>query len=157
MITPIVVMDGLWFCIRKSMFDEICFDSLNYSGFHYYDIDISMQIILSGFKIVALPDIDIYHCSSGQINTQWLRNAFVFSNKYNKNLPVFTRSISESESLLIEKQALYSSLKLIFKFKEFKLIRSWFIFASNLIETNYYYAIVEVLKYHFLNKKIIEN
>ena len=48
---------GVWFCIRKKLFEHVKFDDKNYSGFHFYDIDISMQIQAQGFQIFSVFDI----------------------------------------------------------------------------------------------------
>ncbi|NLE01778.1 MAG: glycosyltransferase, partial [Fibrobacter sp.] len=40
----VVVVDGLFFSIRKSLFSSISFDEKTFDGFHFYDLDICMQI-----------------------------------------------------------------------------------------------------------------
>ncbi|RZM04425.1 MAG: hypothetical protein EOO88_56000, partial [Pedobacter sp.] len=39
----VVALDGVWFCIRKELFDKIRFDDKTYNGFHLYDVDIIKQ------------------------------------------------------------------------------------------------------------------
>jgi hypothetical protein len=51
---PVVAIDGLWFCIKKEIFNYISFDEDRFKGFHYYDIDISLQIKDLGFDILSL-------------------------------------------------------------------------------------------------------
>ena len=42
--TRVTILDGLWFCVKKEMFDSVCFDDHYYDGFHFYDLDLSMRI-----------------------------------------------------------------------------------------------------------------
>ena len=49
----------------------ICFDEKSYSGFHFYDFDISMQIFMSGFKSYFIPGILIEHLSLCVTNIEW--------------------------------------------------------------------------------------
>ena len=37
-----VVLDGVWICIRKSLFEKIQFDTKSLQGYHFYDIDICL-------------------------------------------------------------------------------------------------------------------
>lgn len=83
----VLLLDGVWFCIRKSLFDRISFDSKNFKGFHFYDVDISMQIIQSGYKLFAITDILIRHFGKGDINLNWCNNAMVFNKKWQASLP----------------------------------------------------------------------
>ena len=84
----VVALDGVWFCIRKSLFHSINFDEVNYKGFHFYDIDISMQINNLGYKLYSVFDILIQHFSHGNMNRNWIESAMVFKRKWNNKLPV---------------------------------------------------------------------
>jgi hypothetical protein len=59
----VVALDGLFFCIRKSLFKTISFDEITYHGFHFYDLDISMQVRSVGFKIGVIYDVLLEHIS----------------------------------------------------------------------------------------------
>ena len=39
-----VAVDGLFFAMRKSLFDTIRFDKDTFDRFHFYDLDICMQV-----------------------------------------------------------------------------------------------------------------
>ena len=85
----VVSIDGVWMAIRKQLFAEISFDQTNYSGFHFYDMDISMQIIAAGYKIMII-DIEIEHLSEGNVNASFYKNCIVFHKKWDYLLPVFS-------------------------------------------------------------------
>jgi GT2 family glycosyltransferase len=98
---PVVVLDGLWFCVRKSLFSMIRFDDTTFSGFHYYDMDISLQIQQNGYKLLNVYDISIQH-SSGKLDTIWLNNALILQTKWENNLPIFSEKLPYFKEVTIE-------------------------------------------------------
>ena len=98
---PVVVLDGLWFCVRKSLFNMIRFDDTTFNGFHYYDIDISLQIHQQGYDILNVYDIAIKH-SSGKLDEIWLKNAILLQEKWQKSLPLSITKISYLKEVTIE-------------------------------------------------------
>jgi GT2 family glycosyltransferase len=98
---PVVVLDGLWFCVRKSLFSMIRFDDTTFSGFHYYDMDISLQIQQKGYKLLSVYDISIQH-SSGKLDTIWLNNALLLQKKWENNLPIFSEKLPYFKEVTIE-------------------------------------------------------
>lgn len=98
---PVVAVDGLWFCIPKSLFKQIRFDDIVFTGFHYYDIDICLQIRKLGLTILSVYDITISH-SSGTLDPVWLKNALLFQKKWNKLLPHCTEILPYSLKVRIE-------------------------------------------------------
>ena len=121
----IIAFDGMWFCIRKSLFDILKFDEKTFNGFHFYDLDIAMQTHIAEFKIQAIPNILIEHTSLGNINKEWLKNALLFYTKWHTHLPV--SFINEDQIVLdkLEDVAIISFLRTIQNEKEYKLIISW--------------------------------
>jgi len=98
---PVVVLDGLWFCVRKSLFNTIRFDDTTFSGFHYYDMDISLQIQQNGYELLSVYDISIQH-SSGKLDTIWLNNALLLQKKWENNLPIFSEKLPYFKEVTIE-------------------------------------------------------
>ena len=85
----VVSVDGLWFCIPKSLFDRsIAFDEKKYAGFHCYDIDICFQVRNAGYEVVVIPDILIEHQSMGNIDEKWEKDLIQFYFKWYDKLPV---------------------------------------------------------------------
>ncbi len=84
----VVALDGVWFCIRKSLFTQIRFDEENYQGFHFYDIDTTLQVYHLGYKLLCINDVLIHHQSIGVLNKQWLHYLFVFRKKWLNKLPI---------------------------------------------------------------------
>jgi GT2 family glycosyltransferase len=98
---PVVVLDGVWFCVRKSLFIKIRFDDTTYNGFHYYDMDFSLQIQQTGYKLLSVYDISIQH-SSGKLDTIWLNNAILLQKKWENNLPIFSEKLPYFKEVTIE-------------------------------------------------------
>lgn len=70
--------------MRKSVFDKIRFDEINYKGFHFYDLDISLQVYMLGLKSLCVYDILIEHISNSKLDNEWLTNARIFFHKMEK-------------------------------------------------------------------------
>ena len=83
----VITLDGVWFCLKKELFTKIRFDDINFKGFHFYDIDISLQIHQLGYKLYCVFDILIAHFSKGDMNKNWIENAFILKNKWEQVLP----------------------------------------------------------------------
>ena len=84
----VAAIDGLWFCIPKSLFSDISFDEYTFKGFHLYDVDNSMQVIQQGRKIMICDDISIEHKSLGVFSMVFYDNLLKFIKKWERKLPV---------------------------------------------------------------------
>lgn len=84
--TEVVAVDGLFFAIRRSLFETIKFDDQTFDGFHLYDLDICMQIRHT-HRLMVTKDILLKHQSGGSFNDQWQTYALRFLNKYKDELP----------------------------------------------------------------------
>ena len=84
--TEVIIIDGLWFCIRKSLFAKISFDEKTFTGFHLYDADISMQVHQYAKNFVVF-DILIEHLWIGIISKDYYTDLLIFTNKWGNQLP----------------------------------------------------------------------
>jgi GT2 family glycosyltransferase len=82
----VVAVDGLFFAIRKSLFDRIGFDEAMFDRFHFYDLDICMQVRRT-HRLIVTPDILIKHQSGGSFDSIWFTYAQRFAAKYRADLP----------------------------------------------------------------------
>lgn len=83
-----VALDGVWLCLKKCTFDEIKFDHQTYSGFHFYDIDLCLQLRMIGLKSFMLSNILLEHESGGTRDYQWLSEAMRYHEKWKCKLPI---------------------------------------------------------------------
>lgn len=90
---PVVIVDGLFFAIRKSRikkeFDE------QFSGFHFYDISFCVANFLEGVKIGVTTKIELTHLSIGVTNKQWEKNKLFFEALYEKTFPLQTPDFTQ--------------------------------------------------------------
>lgn len=84
--TDVVAVDGLFFAIRKTLFDTIAFDNETFDGFHLYDLDICMQVGRS-HRLIVTKDILLKHQSGGSFDSKWHMYAQKFLAKYKNELP----------------------------------------------------------------------
>jgi GT2 family glycosyltransferase len=82
----VVAVDGLFFAVRKSLFDRIRFDETTFDGFHFYDLDLCMQVRAT-HRIVVNADIAVKHRSGGSFDAAWQGYAERFQAKYRNELP----------------------------------------------------------------------
>lgn len=92
----VVLLDGVFLCIRRNLFDAIRFDE-NLTGFHGYDLDISIQSFLAGYKNLVMYDVLIEHFSKGMFGWNYYKNLIYITKKWEKHLPLFESSISQEE------------------------------------------------------------
>ncbi|MDD5672588.1 MAG: glycosyltransferase [Chitinivibrionales bacterium] len=82
----VVALDGLFFAVRRSLFEQVRFDDVNFNRFHFYDLDICMQVRRT-HKIIVTTDIIVKHFSGGQFNNDWQAGVERFKAKYRGQLP----------------------------------------------------------------------
>ncbi len=140
-VLDLAVFDGLWFCIRRSLFQQISFDDHSFSGFHFYDIDISVQVQQAGYRVVTIPDVWIKHLSGGNVNSTWVKNAFLFHDKWKDVLPISHLDVSTEEAYKLECKALYSLLRSCIMMRLWKLALRWFIVTYNVLGIKGFYYI----------------
>lgn len=91
-----VVCDGLFLAFPRIIFDKVSFDTKTYKGFHGYDMDISMQVLESGYKIKIIDNILIEHFSRGNINDSFIDACYKFYDKWKNKLPISTANTSHT-------------------------------------------------------------
>jgi hypothetical protein len=96
-LVEVACLDGLFMCIRQSLFDTIRFDDQSFSGFHCYDSDICMQVMAAGYSVNVTFNIDIEHHSNGACNQQYYDNLELWHKKWHSHLPV-ARGIQLSDN-----------------------------------------------------------
>lgn len=85
--SEVVVLDGVWLCTRKDVFQQNRFDEKMLRGFHGYDIDYSLQVGTL-YKLLVIFDITLHHYSEGNPGKEWLDASIAISRKWKNHLPV---------------------------------------------------------------------
>ena len=153
--TQVILFDGMWFCIRRKCFDKIRFDE-QYSGFHFYDMDIAMQLYTNGYRTMFIPDILIWHRTGAQYNRVWLENSYRFYDKWHTLLPLTVNMSppSHATAYSFELQAVYTSLRLIVRHRCWHLLPRY---AKMVVQTLHLPVLIGTLLafiHHFTIKPI---
>jgi GT2 family glycosyltransferase len=83
----VAVLDGCFLMMSRRFFEKMGgFDSKNYKGYHFYDVDLSFRACLQGFVNYSAP-IPISHRSRGAVNENWEENRKKFLELHGKHLP----------------------------------------------------------------------
>jgi len=96
-VVDVVAADGLFFAIRSELFDgvntcllphrdPIRFDDKTFDGWHFYDLDISMQVRQT-HRLVVTPDVLTMHCSNPLTGDIWEDYGKRFVEKWKDQLP----------------------------------------------------------------------
>jgi GT2 family glycosyltransferase len=81
-IPNIQALDGVFLAARRSVPMRIAFDSVNFDGFHFYDVDFSFQAYRAGMKLAVANDIHLLHYSMGKYNEVWKAYGARFNQKW---------------------------------------------------------------------------
>jgi len=113
-IADVVTLDGFWLFTRKSIWRNNKFDEHILKGFHFYDLDFSLQV-KQKFRVCVIYDLLIEHKSAGSVNKSWAENSIVFHEKWKDYLPISTITISPKE---LHKYELLIALDFLQKLKD---------------------------------------
>ncbi|TGD82992.1 glycosyltransferase [Hymenobacter wooponensis] len=118
-LSDVVVLDGVWICTRRRIWQQSPFDEKTFPEFHFYDVDFCSEVY-KNHRVCVTFDILIEHFSHGTLNSSWVKNALKYYKKRSKELPLGKTTYSEEEMKLIN-EALY--IKFIYRLKEVSVKR----------------------------------
>ncbi|HET9503949.1 MAG TPA: glycosyltransferase [Hymenobacter sp.] len=101
-LTDVAVIDGLWMCSRKEVWQQYPFDSRTFTEFHFYDVDYCTEIYQHGLRVCVTFEVLIEHHSRGSVNTSWLHNALKYEQKRSGQLPFGPIALAAAETRQIE-------------------------------------------------------
>jgi hypothetical protein len=97
---PAATLDGVWLCCRRPVWEEIKFDEIAFSGFHFYDVDFCARVAQK-YQNLVLFNVLIEHFSGGKFDNVWMQNALMFYKKRKSILPIATLGNSYTEKHLL--------------------------------------------------------
>lgn len=103
------VLDGVWLCSRRQVWQQYPFDQATFPAFHFYDIDYCTAIYFH-YRICVAFDILLEHSSTGKVNDAWLLSAQRYQKKWAAKLPFGPAAISAIENKRLERAALITFL-----------------------------------------------
>ena len=91
-LVDVVACDGFCLFIRKELFKFISYDEKTYTGFHYYDMDICMQVLETKHRVCICKDVLIEHSWSDNYSKAGLNffyyNQKLFFEKWKDHFPI---------------------------------------------------------------------
>lgn len=84
----VALLDGVFICIRKNMFNQIKFDDSKFHDFHLYDSDICMQVNAVGKAVFVTRDILLEHKSMGTFTSGFNESLAIFFEKWKSYIPM---------------------------------------------------------------------
>jgi len=79
-------IDGVWFCTRREVLNEVRFDELLLKDFHGYDLDFSLNVGKK-WDVGVTFDVLLEHFSEGKYDREWVESALLVHKKWNGALP----------------------------------------------------------------------
>ena len=116
-IAAVVVLDGMFLCMRKNVWEQFPFNEKELKGFHLYDLDICLRTGASYSNIVSY-DILVEHLSAGNFDQNWFKETIRFHKKWKKHLPKTTIVLTDKEDKNLR---YYSLVKCIQHYTSFKM------------------------------------
>lgn len=104
-LADVVAVDGVCFFIPKDLFETIRFDDKTYTGFHAYDMDISMLVQSLGKRVCVTDVLTVEHFWSedSMKNPYYIEkldtNMNLFCRKWKEKLPI-VRGLDEPEIVI---------------------------------------------------------
>jgi hypothetical protein len=106
----VATIDGVWFCVPKSVAEEFPFDNQTCTGFHAYDVDYSLTI-QQKYTVAVTFDILIHHFSTGTFKRDWIEDTLKVHKKWKADLPILVEAFDGFDQQEEEKKAAISFMK----------------------------------------------
>lgn len=157
-LVDVVVIDGLWMCTRKAIWQRTPFDQKTFDQFHFYDIDFSTDVQQRA-RVCVTFDITIEHFSYGSLNDSWLVYAIKYQQKRKGILPLGTSTDTKTQQSQRHKEQTHVFLHRVLKSKASRAEKSAMYkylvkrFINNPTEKDIYLVLGTVSK-NILTKKI---
>lgn len=139
----VVVIDGVFMAMRK---DERIVFNTELTGFHTYDLNISIEYKKYNYDIVVTNEILIEHFSSGIINKDWVISSYDMHKIYSNILPLGVVNNYFNKSVEIKNAQRFIGKSLTFGLRKIA-IYTWFkLFRVNPISKYHYRFWKQLLK-----------
>lgn len=100
------VVDGMWMCSRKEVWQRYPFDEKTFKDFHFYDVDYCTELFSHGLRVCITFEVLLEHHSRGSVNDMWVRNALKYKAKWQGQLPFGPVAVPAARQRQLEMNAL---------------------------------------------------
>lgn len=131
-IKAVLIVDGVWMCTRRDVYEKFKFDAHTFSGFHAYDFDFSLQVF-SAYKVCVVFDILMQHYSVGTPDHTYINQHLKLCEKWKNKLPVSSKQITEEKYRAFHWNAMEHLLKKMneFNYKLPNILKVYLKFSAN--------------------------
>jgi glycosyltransferase involved in cell wall biosynthesis len=147
-LSTVIAIDGVFMILRKE--NELFFNE-QIKGYHNYDLNISLEIFIKGYKTVVTNQILIEHFSNGIINESWFNSTYKIHEIYKNILPISVGNNSLKSDLEFKNGFHFLKYLMQFKFQK-AVFKLWF--QLFLIKP---FAISHITMFKILIKRIVKN
>lgn len=135
----VVLVDGVFLFTTRENCLATPFDE-KYKSFHFYDLDFSLSLHISGKKNYVTNSIMVEHYSAGSLNKDWVQASFIYQDKWpgtyfsNPNIQGdFERlAFNSRKNILLENKYYLKTFFSLLKIKYFS-IHSMILFIKSLL------------------------
>ena len=113
-IDEVVVLDGVFLAMRKTVWSAYPFNEWDIKGFHFYDYDICMRV-KPKYKLIVSYEILLEHFSEGVLSQEWVCQSFKFHSKYKKELPSYLMLAEPIDTRVLERITLENLLYVLIR------------------------------------------
>jgi hypothetical protein len=85
----VICIDGMFHFVKKHVWQEIRYDEITFSDFHFYDVDFSFAVARK-YKNYVFLDMEVFHESTGKISAPYISGILYFWEKWDMELPYST-------------------------------------------------------------------
>lgn len=109
----VICLDGVFLCCTKTNWISGKLANDRFRGFHFYDLDFSLQMRKAGLANFVIYDVLIEHFSQGTKDEAFLNEFLVFQKKWGDVLPQSLEKLSLRDQRRLEGYALAQTLALM--------------------------------------------
>lgn len=127
------MLDGVFLALRRNV--DIKFND-KITGFHNYDLSISVEYAIRNYKILVVKNILLEHISNGKIDEKWIESSHSFYKLYKNLLPVFLDTPPDKK-LESRNYLLFILLALKYKKRKIAIYHWWQMFKLSPVSLNH--------------------
>lgn len=151
----VAVIDGCFMAARIEIVKKYSFDEY-LTGFHCYDIDMSLKIG-KHYNVVVANGVRFSHLSSGTQNLDWLLSSFYIHNKWKNQLPICTRNMSKEHIAINDYLAAQNVFNVVFdlRYSAIIIVKYYLVFLFKYFKLNRFRYTKKTFLYFFSIKPVV--
>ena len=109
----VVTLDGMCLAMRRDVWAQLRFDEEHLTGFHGYDLDITIASAAAGLNNYVCHTIMPIHYSAGNYSPQWYAETVRLHEKWHGVLPLYAFEADEHEMQRAEREGEAEAMRIL--------------------------------------------